>query len=115
MLVVDDEPVIAAEIAAMLEEAGLEVIGPASSVREALSLLEHEGCDAAVLDVNLGNQTSEPIALIRRGTPFVLVSGYSRTQLPGFFRSAPFIHKPLQPAELQAEIKRCLVATGPLS
>jgi PAS domain S-box-containing protein len=117
VLVVDDEPVIAAEIAAMLEEAGLEVIGPASGVREALSLLEHEGCDAAVLDVNLGNQTSEPIAqeLIRRGTPFVLVSGYSRTQLPGFFRSAPFIHKPLQPAELQAGIKRCLVATGPLS
>jgi DNA-binding response OmpR family regulator len=101
----------------MLEEAGLEVIGPASGVREALSLLEHEGCDAAVLDVNLGNQTSEPIAqeLISRGTPFVLVSGYSRTQLPGFFRSAPFIHKPLQPAELQAEIKRCLVATGPPS
>jgi CheY-like chemotaxis protein len=117
VLVVEDEPVIAAGIAAMLEPAGFEVIGPASGVKEALSLLEHEGCDTAVLDVNLGNETSEPVAreLIRSGTPYVVMSGYSREQLPGFFRAAPFIHKPLQAAVLRSEIKRCLMTTGAMS
>jgi PAS domain S-box-containing protein len=113
VLVVEDEPVIAAGIAAMLGPAGFEVIGPAGGIREALSLLEHEGCDIAVLDVILGSETSESVAreLIRSGTPFVIISGYSREQLPEFFRAAPFIHKPLQADSLQAEIKRCVVTT----
>jgi PAS domain S-box-containing protein len=98
VLVVEDEPLIAAEIADILELAGFQVIGPASGVKEALRLLEREGCDTAVLDVNLGAETSEPITreLIRIGTPFVVLSGYSREQLPVSFRLAPLIHKPLQ-------------------
>ncbi len=114
VLVVEDEPLIAAGIAEILELGGFQVIGPAGGVREALWLLEHEGCDTAVLDVNLGAETSEPITLelIRTGIPFVVVSGYSRDQLPAFFRSAPLIPKPLQAAVLQAQIKSCLVGSG---
>ena len=42
------------------------------------------GCDVAVLDVNLGNETAEPVAreLRARGTPFVVLSGYSSEQHP---------------------------------
>ena len=84
VLVVEDEPLIAAEIAITLELAGFKIIGPTSSVSHALALMEGDGCDAAVLDVNLGHETSEPIArgLISDGKPFVVVSGYSRAQLP---------------------------------
>ena len=117
VLVVEDEPLIAAEIAGILELAGFDVVGPASGVREALMLLEHEGCDTAVVDVILGAETSEPIMreLVSIGTPFVVVSGYSREQLPLFFRSAPLIRKPFQAAELHAEINRCLVGTSAMS
>jgi DNA-binding NarL/FixJ family response regulator len=114
ILVVEDEPLIAAEIESFLSAAGFEVIGPAGSVSYALALLERGGCDAAVLDVSLGGETSEPIAtgLIRSGTPFVVVSGYARTQLPAVFQTAPLIGKPLPSAVLTEEVKRCLEMAG---
>lgn len=59
-------------IAAALSDAGCDVIGPASTVAQALALIAEGGCDAAVLDANLGVETAEPIArqLIKSGTPF---------------------------------------------
>jgi PAS domain S-box-containing protein len=110
VLVVEDEPLIAGEMAAMLGEAGYDVVGPAGSLRAGLALLERQGCDAAVLDVTLGTETSEPLArlLLGRGTPFVVVSGYTRAQLPALFRSAPLLGKPMQPAELERALSLCL-------
>jgi PAS domain S-box-containing protein len=72
ILLVEDEILPALEIATGLTDAGFEVLGPAGSVEEALRLLE-QGCDAAVLDVNLGPVTSERVALLlgARGTPFI--------------------------------------------
>jgi hypothetical protein len=60
--------------------------------------------------VSLGDETSAPIAhgLIRSGTPFVVVSGYTRAQLPNIFQTVPLIGKPLRAAVLEAEVKRCL-------
>jgi CheY-like chemotaxis protein len=109
VLVVEDEALIAMEIADALSNAGWEVVGPASSVAQALALLASTGCDAAVLDVNLGNETVEPVAreLITSGTPFVAVSGYSRDQQSSLLRNAPLIGKPLKPELLVAEIRRC--------
>ena len=76
---VEDEPLVAIEIAHILKKAGFDVIGPARAVAPALSLIEERGCDAAVLDINLGGETSEPVAwrLLTRGAPFVALSGYS--------------------------------------
>ncbi len=114
ILVVEDEPLVAIEIAQVLNEAGFAVIGPTRAVAPALSLLDESGCDAAVLDINLGGETSEPIAwrLLARGTPFVTLSGYSRTQHPPVFNSAPALAKPLRPELLIAELKRCLKQEG---
>ncbi len=110
VLVVEDEALLALEIAHVLSEAGFNVIGSARAVAQALSLIEETGCDVAVLDVNLGGETSEPVAwrLLARGTPFVALSGYSRAQHPPVFSSAPAFAKPLQPEPLIAEIRRCL-------
>ena len=110
VLVVEDEPLIASQIESILFNAGLDVIGPAGNVRQALALMEHQGCDAAVLDVSLGDETSAPIArgLIRSGIPFVVVSGYNQAQLPQIFQTAPLISKPLRAAVLKAEVERCL-------
>jgi PAS domain S-box-containing protein len=116
VLVVEDEPLIASRIESILFNAGFDVIGPAGNVRLALALIEHQGCDAAVLDVRLGDETSAPIAhrLIKSGTPFVVVSGYTRAQLPTVFQTAPLIGKPLRAAVLEAEVKRCMVTgAGP--
>jgi PAS domain S-box-containing protein len=112
VLVVEDEVFIALEISEALTEAGFEVVGPAMAVGPALELMDTIGCDAAVLDINLGTETSEPIAhgLNRRGKRFVTLSGYSRDQHPGVFRGAPALAKPLRPQALVAELRRVIAA-----
>ena len=110
ILVVEDEPIVAMDISQTLSEAGYDVIGPANSVAHALALIAQFGCDAAVLDINLGLETSEPVAreLINRGTPFVATSGYAREQQPVLMRTAPLLEKPVRPEMLIAEVDRCL-------
>lgn len=78
VLVVEDSYMSARAIARILEGIGATVVGPAPSVRAALQLIEKDGCDAAILDINLGNETVEPVAerLQRSGQPFIFVSGY---------------------------------------
>ena len=63
-----------------------------------------------MLDINLGLETSEPIAreLINRGTPFVATSGYSREQQPVIMQAAPLLAKPVRSQMLIAEVDRCL-------
>jgi DNA-binding response OmpR family regulator len=110
VLVVEDEPLIAFDVADYLQMAGFEVVGPAASVTAALKLLESHGCDIAVLDVNLGRETAAPIAdaLAAKSLPFVALSGYSIDQLPKGFQNAPMLTKPVDPKKLIAELRRRL-------
>ncbi len=98
VLVVEDEPLIAFDVADRLREAGFEVVGPVASVSAALKLLDSQGCDVAVLDVNLGRETAAPIADVLRtkSLPFVAVSGYSIGQLPEIFQRVPMLTKPVE-------------------
>jgi len=115
ILVVEDEALAALELAGELEAAGFQVLGPAVSVAQALTLIDNQSpCDAAVLDVNLGRETSQPIALrlIASGTPFVTVSGYAPDQMPTVFRAAPLVTKPLRPGHLLQALNKCLNASA---
>lgn len=113
ILVVEDEPLVALELTQSLRDAGFAVMGPARSVGQAMQLLEAGGCDAAVLDINLGEETSEPIAreLIRTNTPFFTVSGYAADQRPDVFAHVPAFSKPVHSERLIAEIGRMIAAT----
>ena len=110
ILVVEDEPLIAVEVASMLVQAGYEVLGPVGSVAQALAIIDRCGCDAAVLDVNLGSETAEPIArrLSRSGITFVTISGYSKEQLPPSLGPAVHLGKPLNTIDLINSLKQCL-------
>lgn len=110
ILVVEDEVILSLELTLVLQEAGFEVIGPARSVAQAFELLRGTVCDAAILDINLGSETAEPIAndLVARRTPFVAVTGYSREQQPAIFSRAPLLAKPVRHQLLVAEVRRCL-------
>jgi PAS domain S-box-containing protein len=98
ILVVEDEVLIALDIGQILAEAGFDVVGPASSAAQALDLIRRDGCEAAVLDVNLGCETSERVALElkERGRPFVALVGlFARAtpsriqQCAGAYKTAP--------------------------
>lgn len=101
ILVVEDEALIALDIAMTLEEAGADVIGPCSSVAQALSVIERCDCQTslhgAVLDVDLGKETSVPVAhaLQAHGVLFVFHTGVhpGTTNLLKDF-DAPVIPKP---------------------
>ena len=55
MLVVEDEYMIADDLACELRGAGAEVIGPAASLPQAMRLMGQPGAlDAAVLDITYG-------------------------------------------------------------
>lgn len=114
VLVVEDEVLLALDVADQLTDAGFEVIGPATSVAKALALIDEVGCDVAVLDVNLGDETSERIAQVLRAqsTPFVILTGYSTQQLQAGFRDAPVLSKPASPSVLLAALRRYVKTTG---
>ena len=88
ILVVKDEMLLAMDLAARLEEMGATVLGPASDVRTALTLIANRSIDAALLDINLQAETSYPIAdrLIAEGVPFVFVTSMSRRVVPEGYR-----------------------------
>jgi DNA-binding response OmpR family regulator len=110
VLVVEDEPIIALDIREQLDDAGFEVLGPVTSVANALQLIAERGCDVAVLNVNLGNETSEPIArkLRASGKRFVVLSGRSADDLPPSFNGSTFLTKPALMTELVAAVRKCI-------
>lgn len=107
VLVVEDEAILAIDIAEQLIQAGFQVVGPAPSVAKALKLIMEVGCDVAVLDVNLRDETAEAVAreLRSRRTPFLFLSAVSRDQLPFGFNDEVLLPKPARPAVLVAAVQ----------
>src|SRR3954452_25195679 len=98
LLIVEDEYMIAADLARALEDRGANVIGPAASVEDALELLDAEHqIDGAILDINLRGQRVYPVAeaLRARGVPFVFASGYDSWVIPDAYASVPRLEKPV--------------------
>ena len=95
LLLVEDEPMIAFALEDMVMELGFEVVGTAYRLPEALELAGQEQFDAAVLDVNLNEQQSFPVAdlLASRGIPFLFATGYAEGGV-GWCGEARVIAKP---------------------
>ena len=113
ILIVEDEYLVAMDLAMTLERLGAEVIGPAGSVGEALDLLATDSIpDGGVLDINLGGERVWPVAarLRDRGVPFVFVSGYDNSLVPGDFADVPRCAKPVDKAVLTRLLGNQLVA-----
>jgi PAS domain S-box-containing protein len=128
ILVVEDELLVGLEIRHMLVKAGAEVIGPAATAAEAARLAEEVRPAVAVLDVNLGGDMIDPVAIRLReqGIPFVFVTGYdARRVLPETLRGAPVLRKPVDDAALLDQLQSLLAGaterlsgtgpTGPLT
>ncbi len=77
-LLVEDQLLIAIDLEQILEDIGVQVAGTLTSPPDALAFLARETPDFAILDINLGHETSEAIAreLLTRGTPFLFATGY---------------------------------------
>lgn len=113
VLVVEDEAIVAIDIADQLTQAGFVVVGPASSVAKALKLIEEVGCDVALLDVNLRDETAEPVAreLRSRRTPFLFLSAVSRDHLPSDFSEEVLLAKPASAAVIVAALQSSIAGS----
>lgn len=95
-LIVEDEPLVAMDIADLLEGAGAEVVGSTGNVTEALRYISGSVLHGVLLDANLFGSPVDEIAaeLTRKGVPFAFVTGYGPLALPKAFRSALILPKP---------------------
>jgi DNA-binding response OmpR family regulator len=109
VLVVEDEPIIAADLAGTVEGGGAVVIGPCSTITEARKFARTPQLDAAILDVNLGDGDITPVleALLARGIPVLVYTG---AELPPKLRDRHpdliVLQKPLLPGRLLLELNR---------
>ena len=107
VLLVEDNMIIALEAEDMLLALGASHVLVASNVAEALRLLTIELPSFALLDVNLGSETSWPIAsrLRELGVRYAFATGYSsQIDIPLEHRSVPIITKPYTKDSLSREI-----------
>jgi two-component sensor histidine kinase/DNA-binding response OmpR family regulator len=98
VLLVEDEALVAMMIAETLADFGFQVLGPLSTASEALAAARERHLDAAVLDINLGDGLVYTVAeiLVKRGVPFVFVTGYDAESVDPRFDGAPILQKPIE-------------------
>ena len=106
-MVVEDNLIIALDAEDMIRSLGASEVFVASNVSEAVAFIEAETLHFALLDVNLGSETSEPIAerLHARGIPFAFATGYGDSiDLAKRYRDVPVVKKPFDIASIASAL-----------
>jgi DNA-binding response OmpR family regulator len=105
ILILEDDPLIALDLQAIVEAEGHEVVGVFDNLADAGDHLG-EGCDFALLDIDVpdGKSFGLAAALLERRIPFVFVSGSRPSELPHHLRGASFIAKPYEEAAIRRSI-----------
>ncbi|PKB14510.1 response regulator receiver domain-containing protein [Novosphingobium kunmingense] len=114
ILVVDDEVLIAWNLAMDLESMGAEVIGPFHSLDDALAGVADVTPTLAVLDINLHDRKVWPLAevLSERGVPMLFVSAdIDHGHIAARFPSARKVQKPISAAELKRHVSEMTAST----
>ncbi|MDO8878093.1 MAG: response regulator [Pseudolabrys sp.] len=110
ILVVEDEYLIRMLLEDMLADLGHTVAAAVGTIAEAEQLAATGDFDCAVLDVNLDGLEIFPVAdiLMKRGKPFVFVTGYGEGSLPEAYRDRPALQKPFQAERLEQTLNGLL-------
>lgn len=106
LLVLEDEPLIAEMLVFWAREMGCEIVGPASSIKDALLLIEKNRVDLAFLDICVSDGDSYPVAarLKARKIPFVFATGISDACIDPKYAGAPVAQKPFELDHLQSTL-----------
>ncbi|HYC73860.1 response regulator [Brevundimonas sp.] len=106
VLLVEDEGGVALLLESLLEDLGCEVTASVARLSRAFDALESQDFDLAVLDVNLGGETSFDLARVlrHRGIPLVFSTGYGTSGLPDDLRACAVLSKPFTLTSLQQAI-----------
>lgn len=110
VLIVEDEYLIAYQLAGAMEELGAEVADMAGSLQDAMEAADRP-IDGALVDVHLNGEMSFPLIdkLNDSGVPFILMTGYDPSALPAPLISHPRVTKPFEPSQLQKIVRATFV------
>ncbi|MBL6082547.1 response regulator [Belnapia sp. T18] len=117
VLVVEDEALIAMLIEDLLTEAGAIVLGPATTVGEALQFIERKpdaSFDAVLLDLTLKGELAVAVAdqLMAAGIPFMFVTGKDKTSLEPRHWTVPILVKPFDCDSLASGVSAMISAAN---
>ncbi len=111
-LVVEDSPLIAADLADILAEEGIEAT-IAASLAEARAALALCGFDFTLLDVTLVDGSSDCLLELLDPDRVVVISGHAPGTLPAAFAGLPLLAKPFALADIIATCRRyTAIASG---
>jgi len=111
ILIAEDEPFVALDLALAVEDAGGLAVGPVGSVREALALLGSSHVAGAILDVNLSDGDVYPVlqVLIDRGIPVIVQTGVvAPSELNSRYPGLTVLAKPVRSELLLAKLMALL-------
>jgi CheY-like chemotaxis protein len=108
VLVAEGEPVTALCLEEILRDLGCSVLGPVSSVAEALVLLGSVRPDVALLDVHMLDGAITPVAasLARSAVPYVVMTADNEAGLEPALSGAALLRKPYSAGEVRQVICR---------
>ncbi|NKJ41082.1 HWE histidine kinase domain-containing protein [Novosphingobium sp. SG720] len=108
VLLVEDSMIIALDGEDALRELGAAAVSTAPTVRDALRMLDQGPFHFALLDFNLGVDTSAAVAdkLIELGVPFAFATGYGEGIGVERWPGVPVINKPYGLKELRAAVSQ---------
>jgi CheY-like chemotaxis protein len=111
VLVIEDEMLILMMIEDMLADLGCESVAVASKIGPAISLIEGQKFDTAMLDMNLNGIESYPIAdaLTARDVPYFFSTGNSLTNVKDGYREQDVLKKPFTFEQLSSMLSRSLL------
>lgn len=111
VLLVEDQVLIALDAENNLRQLGAAQVVIAPTAEHAMKAINQARPDLAVLDVNLGDHTSTPVAEALRnlGVPFMFATGYGDTvMLPDSMRTVPIVRKPYAGSALEEALANLL-------
>ncbi len=115
LLLVEDSLIIALDAEDILKRLGAAHVATSATVEGALDTLRASRPTIAVLDINLGDQTSYPIAdrLLELGVPFLFATGYGeQADLPTDHSSRRVLQKPYTLENVARALAELMAAEG---
>ena len=109
VLIVEDEYLLAHDLAGELAGLGAEIVGFAPTLDKALELATSPAfqADAAVVDIQLRDGLVYPAAsaLKDRGVAVVFSTARAKCEIPEEFALVPHVSKPCSPSEVMGAIR----------
>lgn len=113
ILVVEDHLILAMQTASVLTGMGCHVVGPITSLSDAITVMGLHAIDAAVLDFDIGGEPVSPLArlLDESGTPYIICTGTPEQAL-GALNLPPdrIMEKPVFRPRLEERLRTLLLA-----